>query len=64
MALFGLPQCPEVGYYASTLKNAIKECEIEDTREAAFTYLLALAREKGVEPLYDPFAAENIEKKS
>lgn len=57
MALFGLPQCPEVGYYTSNLKQAIKDCEIEDTREAAFAYLISLARAKGVEPLYDPLTS-------
>lgn len=58
MALFGLPQSPEVGYFTKNLKDAIRECEIEDTREAAFTYLLELAEEKGIKPLYDPFARE------
>ncbi len=57
MALFGLPQGPEVGYFAKNLKQAIKDCEIEDTRRAAFEYLLKLAREWGIEPLYDPLAA-------
>ena len=57
MALFGLPQGPEVGYFAKNLKQAIKDCEIEDTRRAAFEYLLKLARERGIEPLYDPLAA-------
>lgn len=54
MALFGLPQSPEVGYFAKNLKQAIKDCEIEDTREDAFRYLLRLAEEKGIKPLYDP----------
>lgn len=58
MALFGLPQCPEVGYFAKNLKQAIKDCEIEDNRRAAFEYLLRLAREKGIEPLYDPLERE------
>lgn len=54
MALFGLPQSPEVGYFTKNLKQAIKDCEIEDTREAAFVYLIKLAEEKGIKPLYDP----------
>ena len=54
MALFGLPQSPEVGYFTKNLKQAIKDCEIEDTREDAFRYLLKLAEEKGIKPLYDP----------
>lgn len=58
MALFGLPQCPEVGYFAKNLKQAIKDCEIEDNRHAAFEYLLHLAEQKGMKPLYDPFEKE------
>lgn len=58
MRLFGLPQSPEVGYFTKNLKQAIKDCEIEDNRHAAFTYILSLARDKGLEPLYDPFAEE------
>lgn len=58
MALFGLPQSPEVGYFAKNLKQAIKDCEIEDTREASFAYLLKLADERGLKPLYDPFERE------
>lgn len=56
MALFGLPQCPQVGFFTKNLKNAIRECEIEDTREAALAYLLKIGKEAGFEPLYDPFA--------
>lgn len=58
MALFGLPQCPDVGYFAKNLKQAIKDCEIEDNRHAAFEYLLRLAEQKGLKPLYDPFGKE------
>lgn len=58
MELFNLPQCPEVGYFAKNLKQAIKDCEIEDTREASFRYLLQLAQEKGIEPVFDPFTHE------
>lgn len=54
MALFGLPQSPEVGYFTKNLKQAIKDCEIEDSREAAFAYLIKLAEDKGIKPLYDP----------
>lgn len=59
MRIFGLPQSPTVGFFASNLKQAIKDCEIEDTREDALRYLLALAAEhnipvaeypKGLEP--------------
>lgn len=58
MELFGLPQSPEVGYFAKNLKQAVKDCVIEDTREAAFAYLLKLAEEKGLKPLFDPFERE------
>lgn len=58
MALFGLPQCPLVGYFAKNLKQAIKDCEIEDNRRAAFEYLLKLAKDAGIEPLYDPLERE------
>lgn len=58
MALFGLPQSPEVGYFAKNLRQAIKDCEIEDTREDALRYLLRLAQDKGIKPLYDPFEKE------
>ena len=33
------------------------DCEIDDTREAAFAYLLRLAAERGIAPLRDPLAA-------
>ncbi len=58
MELFGLPQCPQVGYFAKNLKQAIKDCEIEDNRRAAFEYLLLLADKAGIKPLYDPLAKE------
>ena len=48
MHIFGLPQSPIVGFFASNLKQAIKDCEIEDTREAALAYLLQLARQKDI----------------
>lgn len=48
MKIFGLPQSPTVGYFVSNLKQAIKDCEIEDTREAALAYLLELARQKNI----------------
>ena len=58
MQLFGLPQGPEVGYFTKNLKQAIKDCEIDDNREAAFAYLLRLAQERGITPLYDPIERE------
>ncbi len=43
-----------MGYFAKNLKQAIKDCEIEDTREASLEYLYKLAREKGVEVVNPP----------
>ena len=48
MKIFGLPQSPTVGFFASNLKQAIKDCEIEDTREASLRYLLDLAQRNGI----------------
>ncbi len=48
MKIFGLPQCPTVGFFASNLKQAIKDCEIEDTREAALAYLIDLAQKNNI----------------
>ena len=56
MALFGIPQGPMVGEFTKPLKQAIKDCEIEDSREAAFRYILELGRAKGLTPLFDPLA--------
>ena len=55
MALFGLQQGPEVGVYIKNLQQAIKDCDIEDTREAALRFLIGLAASRGATPLYDPF---------
>lgn len=48
MHIFGLQQSPLVGYFTKNLKQAIKDCVIEDTREAAVAYLLHLADEAGI----------------
>lgn len=57
MHIFGLKQSPIVGYFAKNLKQAIKDCEIEDTREASLEYLYKLAAAANVPvvnpPLYD-----------
>ena len=60
MKIFGLPQSPTVGFFASNLKQAIKDCEIEDTREAALAYLLDLAAKNGIPVVNYP---EELEKK-
>lgn len=54
MHIFGLHQSPLVGYFTKNLKQAIKDCEIEDTREASLEYLYQLARDKGIEPVNPP----------
>lgn len=48
MKIFGLPQSPTVGFFASNLKQAIKDCEIEDTREASLRYLIDLAEKNNI----------------
>lgn len=62
MQLFGLQQGPEVGLFTKSLKQAIKDAQIDDTREAAFTFLLDLAAQHGIQPLYDPFRPDQPEK--
>lgn len=54
MRLLGLPTGPEVGFFIKSLQHAVKECEIDDTREAALDYVVALAAEKGIAPVIDP----------
>ncbi len=54
MHIFGLHQSPMVGYFTKNLKQAIKDCEIEDTREAALDYLLKLAEKAGVSVINPP----------
>ncbi len=54
MHIFGLHQSPLVGYFTKNLKQAIKDCEIEDTREASLEYLYALAQKAGIEPVNEP----------
>lgn len=61
MALFGLKQGPEVGFFAKNLKEAIKECTIEDNREAAFEYLISIGRQAGFEPIYNPLETQERE---
>ena len=53
MHIFGLSQSPLVGYFTKNLKQAIKDCEIEDTREAALAYLYELAEKRNV-PVVNP----------
>ena len=59
MHIFGLPQSPTVGYFTKSLKQAIKDCEIDDTRPAALRYLLKLAADAGV-PVVNPPSPEDL----
>ncbi len=58
MHIFALKQSPFVGYFTKNLKQAIKDCEIEDTREAALAYLYELAEKAGV-PVVNPPSDES-----
>lgn len=54
MQLLGLPTGPEVGFYVKSLQQAIKDCEIDDTREASLEYVLRLAAQNGRSAAIDP----------
>ena len=54
MHIFGLQQSPLVGYFAKNLKQAIKDCEIEPTREASIKYLYILGEKAGIQPVNPP----------
>lgn len=54
MHIFGLHQSPLVGYFAKNLKQAIKDCEIEPTREASIKYLYILGEKAGIQPVNPP----------
>ncbi|MDE6135349.1 MAG: HD domain-containing protein [Muribaculaceae bacterium] len=54
MEMFALPQCPQVGYFTKNLKQAIKDCEIEDTRQAAIDYLVRIGADIGLTPVKMP----------
>lgn len=58
MHIFGLPPSPPVGMLVSSLKQAIKDCEIDDTREAAIDYLVKLAAAHGIAVVNQPAAEE------
>jgi len=58
MHIFALHQSPIVGYFTKNLKQAIKDCEIEDTREAALKYIYELAEKAGVKPVNPPLESQ------
>lgn len=49
MAMFGLPQGQQVGFFMSNLTRVSKDCEIEPGRDAAIAYVLELGRSIGLE---------------
>ena len=51
MEIFGLGQGREVGELKSQIKEAILEGEIPNERQAAYDYLIAKAKEIGLEPV-------------
>lgn len=59
MKIFGLSQSPTVGFFVSNLKQVIKDCEIEDTREAALRYLIDLADKNGIPVVEYPSELSN-----
>ncbi|MDE6333174.1 MAG: hypothetical protein K2L77_00855, partial [Muribaculaceae bacterium] len=59
MHIFALHQSPLVGYFTKNLKQAIKDCEIEDTREAAIAYLYQLAEKAGIKPVNPPLEPQD-----
>jgi len=54
MHIFGLAPSPAVGLLVSGLRQAIKDCEIEDTREASIRYLIDLAAANGIPVVNQP----------
>lgn len=54
MEIFGLTPSPMVGTLVQSLKQAIKDCEIEDTRAASLDFLLAKGREMGLTVVKEP----------
>ncbi|MBP3639284.1 MAG: HD domain-containing protein [Muribaculaceae bacterium] len=61
MQMFGLSPSPVVGTLVSGLRQAIKDCEIEDTRPAAIDYLVTLAASLGLSPAVDLEEFKNLE---
>lgn len=51
MQIFALPQGKEVGLFMKAMTAAAKDCEIENTKEGCLAFILALAKENGIEPI-------------
>jgi poly(A) polymerase len=60
MHIFAIPQGKQVGFFASRMRQAIKDCEIEDTREAALQYLYSISGEIGLKPVNEPFTEKEL----
>ena len=48
MEIFNLPQCREIGFLKSAIKEAILEGEIANEREAAYQFMMQKANEMGL----------------
>lgn len=53
MATFGLPPCKTVGEILQEIKDAIMNCEIENTHEDAYALMLRLGVGRGLVPVAD-----------
>ncbi|MCM1452375.1 MAG: CCA tRNA nucleotidyltransferase [Clostridium sp.] len=51
MGIFSLPQGRTVGMFMQAMTQAAKDCEIENTPQGCLDFVLALAKEKGIEPV-------------
>lgn len=51
IATFALPPCPAIGNIKNAIKDAILDGVIENTHEAAYEFMLAKARDLGLEPV-------------
>ena len=58
MHIFGLTPSPTVGMLAGALKQAIKDCDIEDTRDASLRFLIDLAASRGIPVVNEPAAED------
>ncbi len=51
MALFGLPECREIGILKTAIKDAILDGVIPNEHDAAYRFMLERAREMGLSPV-------------